>query len=93
MIKRTSRYYNGPIAQLPDKSSDLYVLSVYRDFPTNVNVNYINYIWKDRDEVAIVAATYKLPPRLWWQIGDLNPEISDMFNIQPGTVVRIPYAN
>jgi len=91
MITRTSRYYDGPIAQLQDKGDNQYELSVFRKFPTDQPITYITYMWKDRDEVALVANAFKFPPKFWWKIADINPEILDVFNIAPGTIIRIPY--
>jgi len=93
MIGRTSRYYTGPIAQLKDKSSGEYVISVYRKFPSGESVNYVPYTWKERDELALVADAFNIQPKFWWKITDLNPELLDPFYIDPGTVIRIPYGN
>ena len=93
MINRTSRYYDGPLAQLQDKSSNQYELSVFRKFPTDHPITYVTYVWKERDEIARVADWFKLNPRFWWKIADINPEILDVFDIAPGTTIRIPYGS
>ena len=51
------------------------------------------YTWVDGDSLGEVAKRYNLIPKYWWEIMDINPEILDPFNIEPGTKLRIPYGN
>lgn len=90
-INRTSRYYNGPLAQTKDKYTDTYVISVFRQFPTSKEVTYIEYTWKEADTLAKLAKEFGLGVKYWWEIMEINPEIMDPFTIEPGTIVRIPY--
>ena len=36
-IKRTSRYYDGPLAQLKNEKKKVYEIAVYRKFPESIN--------------------------------------------------------
>lgn len=92
-IERVSRYYNGPLAQTPNKYTGTYEISVFRKFPSSVSVSYVIYTWVDGDSLGEVAKRYNLGPKYWWEIMDINPEILDPFNIIPGTDLRIPYGN
>ena len=95
-ISRVSRYYDGPIAQLPNViDPTTYDISVYRNWPTSVTVRWKWYIFKDGDNLSSIAAAnpYLANPKYWWEILDLNPEISDPWSIEPGTPIRIPYGN
>ena len=93
MIERVSRYYDGPLSQVTDAVTDQHKVFVYRKFPSNVSINYLPYIWKASDELPLIANHFKLGTKFWWEIADINPDIIDMFNITPGTEIRIPYGN
>jgi nucleoid-associated protein YgaU len=90
MIERVSRYYTGPLAQTPNKYTGIYEISVFREFPTTQLNNFVSYIWKDGDSLGQIANQYLNDPKYWWEIADINPDLSDVFNIAPGTVIRIP---
>jgi len=93
MIERVSRYYDGPLAQTQHKYTDQYIISVFRKFPDSQAINYISYTWKDGDSLPKLSEYYGVGAKYWWEIMDINPEISDPFNILPGTVLRVPYGN
>ena len=92
-IARTSRYYDGPILQLPNAfNPTLYDISVYRNWPDNFEFNYKLYTWTEGDNLPALA--YKNPtlqdPTLWCVIMDIHPEIDDPFSIEPGQQIRVP---
>ena len=93
MIERVSRYYDGPLAQTPNKYTGTYEISVFRKFPTSNPVKYISYTWKNGDNLSSLSEYYGSGAKYWWEIMDINPEISDPFSIEPGTVLRVPYGN
>ena len=90
MIERVSRYYTGPLAQTPNKYTGVYEISVFRDFPTSQLTTFKSYTWADGDSLGQVANQYLDNPKYWWEIADINPEITDCFNIAPGTVIKVP---
>jgi nucleoid-associated protein YgaU len=93
MIERVSRYYDGPLTQTPAKYTGEYVISVFRKFPNSVSVNYISYTWKEGDTLSHISERYGIGAKYWWEIMEINPEISDPFNISPGAILRVPYGN
>jgi len=93
MIERVSRYYDGPLSQTIDPVTNEPKISVYRSFPSGINIKYITYVWKASDELSLVANRFNIGTKFWWEITDINPEILDPFDIVPGTVIRIPYGN
>jgi LysM repeat protein len=93
MIERVSRYYDGPLTQTPDKYTGEYVISVFRRFPTSRAVNYISYTWKNGDSLSRISETFGVGAKYWWEIMEINPEITDPFDIPEGTVLRVPYGN
>jgi LysM repeat protein len=90
MIERISRYYDGPLAQTPNKYTGAYEVSVFRKFPSDMPVSYTGYTWADGDSLANIANAYLQNPKYWWEIMDLNAEITDPFAIAPGTVLKVP---
>lgn len=92
-ITRTSRYFEGPLAQIPNKTSGEYTIAVYRDFTSNGSVSFFTYTWVQGDTLSLIANKYLLDPFLWWNIMEINPEITDPFSIEPGTKIRVPYVS
>ena len=93
MIERVSRYYDGPLAQVKHKYTGDYTIAVFREFPTDVTYKYIDYVWKDGDSLGELAKNFIGHSKYWWQILEINQLISDPFSIEPGTVIKVPYAN
>ena len=48
------------------------------------------YVWKRGDRLDRIAAAYLGSPSLYYRILDLNPDIIDGNQIEPGTRVRLP---
>lgn len=92
-ITRRSRYFTGPLAQIQSKSTGNYDIVVFRDFAEVGDVSFFEYTWIFGDNLGTIADKYLLNPVLWWRIMEINPEITDPFSIEPGTVIRIPYVN
>jgi nucleoid-associated protein YgaU len=91
MIERVSRYYDGPLAQIKYKYTSNYTISVFRKFSKEKKVDYIEYTWVDGDSLGQLADYFIGGSKYWWEIMEINPEISDPFKITPGTIIRIPY--
>jgi hypothetical protein len=90
MIERTSRYYDGPLAQTQNKYTGKYEISVFRKFPDTQEVTFFTYMWVEGDTLSKLASTYLGNPKYWWEIVDINPNITDPFNITPGTILKVP---
>jgi nucleoid-associated protein YgaU len=93
MIERVSRYYDGPLFQIKQKYTGQYSIGVFRAFPESKAVRFIEYTWIDGDSFGNLAKVYIGHAKYWWEILEINPEITDPFNIAPGTIIRIPYDN
>lgn len=92
-IQRTSRYYDGELSQVYNQDTKKYDINVYRVFPENIEVSYLNYTWKFGDSLANLGYKYQNIPQYWWKLMEINPEITDPFSIIPGQVIRLPYAD
>lgn len=89
MIFTDSRYANGSFYNAHDARTNNYYLGVKRNFPT-YSTSFVFYQWKEQDRLDLIATNYLGLPTHWWKILDINPEISDPFNIPVGTTIRIP---
>jgi hypothetical protein len=69
----------------------VYSISVVREFP-EIRQAFFYYTWDSSDRIDLLALEFLNDPELWWQIMDLNPEVSNPFSILPGTLLRIPSA-
>ena len=91
MIENVSRYYDGPIFQVPHKYTGVYTIAVFRKFPASTKVNYIEHVWEYGDSLAALSEHYGDGAKYWWEILEINPNILSPFDIKPGQVIRIPY--
>jgi nucleoid-associated protein YgaU len=91
-ISRISRYFDGPLAQVQNKTTDAYDIAVFRKFPAKYTATYIEHTWEEGDTLAGLAAKYLNNPELWWRIMEINAEVADPFSFLPGDIVRVPYA-
>ena len=89
-IERVSRYNDGPLAQTKYENTGGYAISVYRKWPENKVVNFFNYTWVDGDSLGRLAYDHCGGSKYWWEIMDINPEITDPMELEPGMVIRIP---
>lgn len=91
MIERVSRYYDGPLAQLPQKYTASPTIAVFRKFPETISTSYAQYTWVDGDTFSSISHSVKGGAKFWWEILDINPTITDPFSIEPGTKIYVPY--
>lgn len=89
MIYKDSRYADGSVFKAHDARTDLYQVTVSRNFPSN-STDFYSYTWKQGDRIEQVAYLLYANSNYWYQILDYNPEIMDAMNIAPGTVLRVP---
>lgn len=93
MIENVSRYYDGPLTQIKHKYTGVYTIGVFRKFPSSKTVKYIEYTWVYGDSLGALAEQFGDGSKYWWEIMEINPDITDPFKIEPGTIIRIPYGN
>ena len=83
-----SRYANGRYDKAAQPLSGVVQTAVDRVFPT-LMTRFSTYTWVEGDRIDIVSRKLHGSEDSWWQIMDLNPEITDPFNIAPGTLLRV----
>lgn len=91
MIERTSRYFDGPLAQPKAKYTGTPTIAVFRKFSPTITTLYGHYIWVEGDTYGALAEKYLGGAKYWWEILEINPTLTDPFAIEPGTSIRVPY--
>jgi hypothetical protein len=89
-IYRGSRYEYSTIdffSVSPDGSENPVV---FYDFSGLGFVRYWEHIYVQGERLDQIAYKYYKRPEYWWIIPEYNPEITDITNITPGTVIRVP---
>lgn len=61
-------------------------------FPKARIISYTYYRVVEADRVDTIARDFYGNAQLWWMIADGNPEIIDWFELDPGTIIRVPNA-
>ena len=51
---------------------------------------YTYYVVTFADRIDTIASNFLGNPTLWYKIAQVNPQIMNWSNLQPGTVIRIP---
>lgn len=89
MIFSDSRYADGNIFKSYDARTKKYGVTVLRNFPDD-SQPFFYYTWAERDRIDGIAHRFYGDGDMWWKIMDFNPEIMNPFDINVGTVLRIP---
>lgn len=91
MISANSRYASSQVVALTRNGQVVNVIVPGEQ--TAVTFNYISHLLTDNDRLDNLSAQYYGDPTLWWQIANANPELDpDWTNIEPGTVIRVPFS-
>lgn len=88
-IHAGSRYAQAAVATLAVNGRPRQVILVN---PQQVpySFGYRSYQVTAADTVQSLAAAILGDPGQWWQIADMNPEISWWGPVEPGTIIRVP---
>lgn len=54
------------------------------------SISYYTHRYNQGETLHALSQRYFKRPDLWWTIAEYNPEITDIFNIPSGTLIRIP---
>lgn len=88
MIASNSRYINTPQVISSVNGKDVLYLG-YQE-PTAQTFQYTNYVVNAADRIDNLASTFLGDPTQWFKIAQVNPEVINFFNLEPGTMLRIP---
>lgn len=92
-ISPTSRYATSVVSPVTD-TAGVTRATILPKSPTDTAYTVTYYAWKAGDRMDKLASHFYQDERQWWLIVNANPEIvpnaSGLFNLAPGTVIRIP---
>jgi len=89
-IYKGSRYESSIVDFIStDAEGDSYPV-VFYEFSDIGLLSFTEHYYVKGERLDQIAFQYYSKPSLWWYILEYNPEITDVFNIEPGTVIRIP---
>jgi nucleoid-associated protein YgaU len=87
-----SRYENSTVDFVDFSGQGYGAPIVYYRFNGIGRLTYNTYTWKEGDRLDKLSSDSYHYADDWWRIAEANPEIVDLQNIAPGTVLRIPRA-
>ena len=90
-ISASSRYATSQIIALQKNGQVINVIVLNQ--PQTQTVTYVSHMVTATDRLDLLANQYYGDPTQWWVIANANPELNpDWTNIEPGTVIRIPFS-
>jgi len=89
-INPQSRYYTSNVGYVQKEADGPFTPIVFYRPDSLLKINYVEHIYKEGERLESIANKYFNRPDLWWAIAEYNPQIKDFFNIDAGTVLRIP---
>lgn len=89
-IFKGSRYENSVIDFISTDVNGDSLPVVFYEFSEPGLIVYQEHYYVAGERLDEIAHKYYKRPSLWWYILEFNPQITDVFNIEAGTVIRIP---
>jgi hypothetical protein len=89
-VLRNSRYNDSYIYYLSIVEEGNITPVVTYDFGDLGTLTWSDYVWREGDRLDNISQGNYRSPYSWWVIAEANPEIEDVLNITPGTIIRIP---
>jgi hypothetical protein len=89
-IYNDSRYYESTVNYFTKKENgQVYPITFY-SFDELDSISFSIHTYVSGETLQGISQVYYQNPSLWWTIAEYNPEVTDLFNITPGTLLRIP---
>ena len=89
MILTGSRYANARVLTVAVGGKPRRVIKINPQ-QDPFSFNYAAYQMRQSDTLPGLAFAYYGDATQWWQIADVNPQITFWGQIPPGTIIRIP---
>lgn len=89
-IFRGSRYEHSTIDYVATNQKLIEKAVVLYTFSNLGLVKYWEHTYVQGERLDQIAYKYYKRPEYWWLIPEFNPALSDINNITPGTVLKIP---
>jgi len=89
-ISNTSRYAESTVDYFSKKENSEVLPIVLYKFDSLTSISYTVHTYTSGETFHGLSQQYFQNPALWWAIAEYNPEITDLFDVAPGTLIRIP---
>lgn len=89
-IYNDSRYAESTVDYFTKKENGVVYPIIFYSFDSLESISFTYHTYVAGETLQAISQTYFQNPSLWWTIAEYNPEITDLLNIDPGTVLRIP---
>jgi len=89
-ITSGSRYENSIVDVFRKKEGGKDCPVVLYSFDSLENISFYYYRYQTGQTLQGISQRLLGTPNLWWAIVEYNPEITDIFHIVNGTLLRIP---
>lgn len=89
-ITSGSRYENSIVDYFSkEPGGNLYPI-VFYSFDSLTDISFFYHVYRTGETLHGLSQKYFKSPALWWAIAEYNPEVTDLFHIKDGTILRIP---
>lgn len=90
MITANSRYSNDALSMITGLDSKQRTTILMAE-PSPTQFSFTTHVVTGVDRLDTLADTYLGDPSAWWQIADINPDVTIDWSIMPvGATIRIP---
>lgn len=90
MITANSRFANNSLVMIAG-SDGINRTTIIPPKPASTQFSYATHVVTGFDRLDTLAETYLGDPSLWWQIADINPDVTIDWSVMPvGVTIRIP---
>ena len=89
-IFANSRYSNALVDYFSKEEYGVATPIVFYSQDSLENISFFLHRYNSNETLHGLSQRYFRRPDLWWTIAEYNPEITDIFNIPAGTMIRIP---
>lgn len=90
MITSNSRYVSNTLSMVTGSDGNLRTTIVPNN-PEATQFSFMLHVVTGFDRLDTLANTYLGDSTLWWQIADINPDVTIDWSIMPvGATIRIP---
>lgn len=89
-IYKGSRYEYSTVDYFTTKRDGSEKPYVMYQFSNLGLTNYWEHVYRSGERLEQIAFKYYSRPEYWWIIPEYNPNIPNINNITPGTVLKIP---
>lgn len=89
-ITSDSRYGKSIVDYFRKETGGVTYPIVLYSFDNLTDISFFFHTYRTGETLHGLSQRYFRTPKLWWVISEYNPEVTDLFDIPDGTLLRIP---